>query len=59
VQVLVDETGNVMSADPTSGHPLLLNAAVGAARHARFSPTLLSGQPVKVSGVLSYNFVPQ
>jgi hypothetical protein len=29
---------------------------VSAARQARFSPTLLSGQPVKVSGVITYNF---
>jgi len=41
-----------------SGHPLLRGAAEQAARGARFSPTLLSGQPVKVSGVITYNFVP-
>jgi len=40
------------------GHPLLRAAAESAARGARFSPTLLSGQPVKVSGVITYNFVP-
>jgi len=40
-----------------SGHPLLRAAAVAAARGARFSPTKLSGQPVKVSGVITYNFV--
>jgi protein TonB len=59
VQVLVDESGRVISASPVSGHPLLQQAAVAAARQARFSPTLLSGQPVKVSGVLTYNFVLQ
>ncbi|MDT7778715.1 MAG: hypothetical protein QOC99_1227, partial [Acidobacteriota bacterium] len=35
----------------------LQQAAVAAARQARFSPTLLSGQPVKVSGVITYNFM--
>jgi TonB family protein len=57
VQVTVDESGNVTSARAVSGHPLLQAAAVQAARQARFSPTLLSGKPVKVTGTLSYNFV--
>ncbi|MFL6468647.1 MAG: energy transducer TonB [Pyrinomonadaceae bacterium] len=57
VQVLIDENGSVVSASAVSGHPLLRAAAVGAARGARFSPTKLSGQPVKVSGVITYNFV--
>jgi TonB family protein len=59
VQILVDESGRVISARAVSGHPLLQQAAVAAARQARFSPTLLSGQPVKVSGVITYNFVLQ
>jgi len=58
VQVLIDEGGSVVSASAVSGHPLLRAAAVQAARGARFSPTQLSGQPVKVSGVITYNFVP-
>ena len=59
VQVLIDENGNVVSAHAVSGHPLLQGAAVGAARSAKFSPTKLSGQPVKVTGVIQYNFVAQ
>jgi protein TonB len=59
VQVLIDENGNVVSAHAVSGHPLLQGAAVGAARQAKFSPTKLSGQPVKVTGVIQYNFVAQ
>jgi protein TonB len=59
VQILVDESGRVIQASATGGHPLLQQAAVQAARQARFSPTLLSGQPVKVSGVITYNFVLQ
>jgi protein TonB len=58
VQVLVDEDGNVMEAHAVSGHPLLQNAAKEAALQARFAPTRLSGQPVKVTGVITYNFVP-
>ena len=57
VQVTVDENGNVISARAVSGHPLLQAGAVAAARSAKFSPTRLSGQPVKVTGVITYNFV--
>jgi protein TonB len=56
VEVLVDEDGDVVSAKAVSGHPLLQQAAVDAARRARFSPTRLSGRPVKVSGVVTYDF---
>ncbi|MEP6569307.1 MAG: energy transducer TonB [Acidobacteriota bacterium] len=59
VQVLVDETGKVISAKAVSGHPLLLVAAQQAALGARFSPTRLGEQAVKVSGVITYNFVLQ
>jgi protein TonB len=57
VQIVIDEQGHVISAKAASGHPLLLNAAVQAAYKARFTPTLLSGKPVKVTGNITYNFV--
>ena len=56
VQVLIAEDGHVLSAKVTSGHPLLQQAAVQAVYRWKFSPTLLSGQPVKVTGVVSCNF---
>lgn len=59
VQVLVDENGNVVSAHAVSGHPLLQAVSVSAARSAKFSPTKLSGEPVKVTGVITYKFMPQ
>ena len=57
VQVLIDEAGYVIAAHAVSGHPLLQAAAVAAAREAKFAPTRLSGEPVKVTGVIQYNFV--
>lgn len=57
VAVQIDENGNVISASATSGHPLLKAAAEAAARRAKFSPTTLSGQAVKVNGTIVYNFV--
>ncbi|MGH9969133.1 MAG: cytochrome c oxidase assembly factor Coa1 family protein [Pyrinomonadaceae bacterium] len=59
VQVLVDEEGNVVSARAVSGHPLLHAVSVAAARGAKFSPTLVSGKPVKVKGIITYNFIPE
>ncbi|HEV8589181.1 MAG TPA: TonB family protein [Pyrinomonadaceae bacterium] len=59
VQIVIDENGNVISATPVSGHPLLQGAATAAARASKFTPTKLSGMPVKVSGVIIYNFVAQ
>lgn len=59
VQVMIDETGRVVSAKAVSGHPLLKNAAESAAQSARFAPTLLSNQPVKVTGVIIYKFSAQ
>jgi protein TonB len=59
VQITIDENGNVISATPVSGHPLLQGAATAAARASKFTPTKLSGQPVKVTGVIIYNFVAQ
>lgn len=56
VEVTVDEEGNVISARALSGHPLLKDAAVGAARGWRFKPTLLQGEPVKVIGTITFNF---
>jgi len=56
VDVILDETGKVVSANASAGPTILREAAVAAALKARFSPTKLSGQPVKVSGVINYKF---
>ena len=57
VQVLIDESGKVISAKAVSGHPVFLPDATKAAWQARFSPTQLGGQPMKVSGMITYNFI--
>jgi TonB family protein len=56
VEVTVDEQGNVASARAVAGHPLLQQSAVEAARQWTFSPTLLKGEPVKVAGIISFEF---
>jgi len=56
VQVTIDEKGNVISANAVSGHVLLRPSAERAARASKFDPTLLSLQPVKVTGLIAYRF---
>ncbi|HKV36995.1 MAG TPA: tetratricopeptide repeat protein [Pyrinomonadaceae bacterium] len=57
VKVEIDESGKVISAvDMCKGSPRVSAAAVAAAWKARFSPTLLRGQPVKVKGIIRYSF---
>ena len=59
VQVTVDENGNVISTSAVSGHPVFWQEAEQAARSAKFAPTLLRGKPVRVAGVIVYNFIPE
>ncbi|MDT7806466.1 MAG: periplasmic protein TonB [Acidobacteriota bacterium] len=56
VEVVIDTNGKVISAKAVRGPSLLQQAAEMAARLAKFTPTLLSGQPMKVAGVITYNF---
>ena len=57
VQVTIDEQGNVVSARAVSGHPLLHQASVDAARQWVFKPAIINGKPAKVSGMISFSFV--
>ena len=58
IQILVDEDGKVIRAGGVEGAPMLQFVARKAACDSVFPPTRLSGQPVKVSGLITYNFVP-
>jgi len=59
VDVVIDEDGKVISAQASAGPTTLREAAAQAALRARFTPTKLSGQPVKVTGVIHYKFTLQ
>lgn len=56
VAVTIDEDGRVVSASALGGNPLLTASAVSAARASKFTPTMLSNQRVKVTGIIVYNF---
>jgi hypothetical protein len=58
VAVLVDESGRVVWAQAIAGNRLLKHPAAEAACKARFYPTLVNGPPIRVSGVLTYDFGP-
>lgn len=57
VQIVIDENGNVVSAKAVSGNPLLTGTCIEAAKNSKFSPTTLSGAPVRVTGIITYNFI--
>jgi protein TonB len=54
--VLINEQGDVVSAKAVDGHLLFRQEAERAAKRAKFRPTLLSDEPVKVTGVIVYRF---
>jgi TonB family protein len=57
VQVLVNQQGDVISATPVTGHPLLRNAAATAARDWKFKPAEADGKPVKMDGMVTIGFL--
>ena len=56
VEVLVNEKGTVVASSVVSGPQPLWKATGEAARQAKFDPPLHNGKPVKVAGVLTYEF---
>ncbi len=57
VEIVIDEQGDVIWAKPIEGHPLLRESSLRAACLSRHSPYRISGEAVKASGFISYNFL--
>jgi len=57
VVITIGNDGNVIYAKAKSGPEALYGVSEAAARKARFKPTMLDGQPVKVTGLMTYDFV--
>lgn len=56
IEITISENGMVESARAISGHPLLRETSLNAARGWRWQPTLLNGVPVKVIGTITFHF---
>ena len=56
IELTVDEEGNVIQTKAITGHPLLRDSAIEAAKEWKFKPTKLSGVPVKVIGTITFKF---
>lgn len=56
VEITIDEEGKVIAAEAVDGPKELREAAVEAAKKARFTPARLHGQLIKIYGVLTYRF---
>jgi TonB family protein len=58
IRVFIDEKGNVTDAKPVCGNGILETASIEAAKKCKFSPSILNGKAIKVTGTITYNFVP-
>ncbi|HKX30321.1 MAG TPA: TonB family protein [Blastocatellia bacterium] len=56
VRITISEQGKVIEAKAITGHMALRGAAVEAAFRWVFKPTTLNGAPVKVRGILTFDF---
>jgi TonB family protein len=56
VETTVSETGDVINARVISGHALLQQTALTAARQWKFEPAVYNGNPVKSTGILTFRF---
>lgn len=56
VLVTISDTGRVTNAEALSGHPLLRDAAIDAARKWVFKPTVVNGVPTGTQLVLTFDF---
>lgn len=53
---IIGKDGSIQSLQVVSGHPLLIQTAIGAVRMWRYDPTLLNGEPVEVITQIDVNF---
>ena len=56
IHLVISTTGDVLSADPVSGNPVLVQAAVAAMKHWKFKPYIRNGQQVQVGYKMPYDF---
>ncbi len=58
IRAIIDEKGEVIFAQAIFGHPLLKPAAIESAIKSQFEPVTIEGKPIKVAGIILFNFKP-
>jgi protein TonB len=53
---VISKEGTIEELKVISGHPLLIQAALDAAKQWRYQPTMLNGVPVEVITTIDVNF---
>jgi protein TonB len=56
LEAVIDEEGNVSAVKALSGHSFLVDAAVEAVKHWKYSPTILNGEPVPILATVTVIF---
>jgi len=56
LQAVIDKDGSIKDLTVTSGHPMLIQAALDAVRQWRYRPYYLNGEPVLVQTTINVNF---
>ena len=56
LEAVIDEEGNVSAVKVLSGHVLLVDAAVQAVKQWKYSPTILTGEPVPIIATVTVMF---
>jgi periplasmic protein TonB len=56
LEAVIGQNGRISSLQVTSGHPLLVPAALDAVRQWVYLPTLLNGEPVEVLTQIEVHF---
>ncbi len=56
LSAVISKDGTIQDLKATSGHPLLVPAAMDAVRRWVYKPTMLNGEPVEVSTEIDVNF---
>jgi len=57
LEAIISRDGTIQDLKASSGHPLLVPAAVDAVRRWRYQPTLLNGEAVEVSTEVQVRFI--
>jgi len=59
LEALINKAGTIQNLHATSGHPMLIPAALDAVRQWQYRPYILNGEPIEVETQITVNFTLQ